>query len=65
MNFISFKIVNKCLMIKIKFLARKFCIKILFRNHYVNPLSTFIKKGRIQEAQKHTDPTDVVISRSD
>ncbi len=40
MKFKSFKIVKICLMIKIKFLARKFFIKILFCNHYFNPLSS-------------------------
>jgi hypothetical protein len=31
-------------MIKTKFIARKFCIKILFCNHYFSPLNTFYEK---------------------
>ena len=46
MKFKSFKIVKICWMIKIKFFARKFCIKILFCNHYFSPLNTFMRKGK-------------------
>ncbi len=34
-----------CVMIKIKFLVKKFCIKILFCNHYLSPINTFMRKG--------------------
>ncbi len=44
------------MMTKNKFLARKFLFKILFRNHYFSPFNTSMKKRRIREAQKHTDP---------
>ncbi len=33
-------------MIKIKFLARIFCIKILFCNHNFSPLNTFTRKEK-------------------
>ncbi len=44
MNFKGFKIVRICLTIKIKFSARKFCIKISFCNYYFSPLNTSMRK---------------------
>jgi hypothetical protein len=57
-------------MIKIKFLARTFLIKILFFNHYFSPLYTFMRIRKDPDpdpepylsgcggTQKHTDPAD-------
>jgi hypothetical protein len=33
-------------MIKINFLTRIFCIKILYCNHYFNSFNTFMRKGK-------------------
>ncbi len=46
MKFKSFKIVKICLIIKIKFLARKLLYKNLFWNHYFSPLYSFMRKGK-------------------
>jgi hypothetical protein len=43
-------------MIKIKFLARKFCIKINFCNHYFSPLNTFMRKGKDPDPEPDPDP---------
>jgi hypothetical protein len=43
MKFKSFKTVKICLMIKIKFLARKIFVKIFFCYHYFSPLNTFMR----------------------
>jgi hypothetical protein len=43
----NFKILKLCLMIKIKFIIRKFCIKnIFFFKHYFSPLNTLMSKGK-------------------
>jgi hypothetical protein len=46
---------QKMLYLKKNYFLQKFCVKILFCKHYFSPLNTFMKKGRIQEAQKHPD----------
>jgi hypothetical protein len=55
MRFKSFKTV-KIFMIKIKFVAKKICIKILFCNHYFNSLDTFMRKGKDPESDPEPDP---------
>jgi hypothetical protein len=60
MIFKSFKTVKICL-IKIRFLARKLCVKILFCNNYFRPLNTFMRKGKNPELEpdpylRQTDP---------
>jgi len=42
----KFKSSKICLMLKIKYLARNFCIKILFCNRYFSPLNTWYEKRR-------------------
>ncbi len=35
--------------LKIRFFAKKFCVKILFCKHYFSPLNTFMRKGKDPE----------------
>ncbi len=46
MKFKSFKIVEICLMIKTKFLSRKFLVLNFILQPYFSPLDTFIRKGK-------------------
>jgi hypothetical protein len=46
MKFKNFNLVKISLMMKIKFLAKKCCIKILFCKHYFSPLHIFMRKGK-------------------
>jgi hypothetical protein len=45
MKFKSFNLVKMCLMMKIKFFAKKYCIKFLFRKHYFSRSTPQEKEG--------------------